>query len=137
MKGYNGAMDEPEPSRRPWLTHERTVLLVVALVVALGLIWLGWQAHIVRHRRVVRAQIEASGGSVGPFEDRLGIETVLLVPATRGSDIPTIRRLIGDEPVDLIGFSRELTAADREAIKAFPEARVWGWPETNAGAGAP
>jgi hypothetical protein len=52
-------MDVPETPRRRWLTHERTVLLMVALVAALGLGWLGSQAYWIAQRRAFLAEMEA------------------------------------------------------------------------------
>ena len=55
-------MDAPEPPRRWWHSHERTILLVIAIIAALPLGQLGSQAQIVMHRRAMRKQIEADGG---------------------------------------------------------------------------
>jgi hypothetical protein len=116
VPGYNRGMDTPESPRRPWLTHERAVLVVIALLAMLPLGWLGWQAAIVQYRRAMRERIQASGGTIntpGP-----------LAIIQSDADIPKIRRLLGDEFYHAIIFDRPLTAADREAIAAFPEAQV-------------
>jgi hypothetical protein len=57
-------MDAQEPSRRRGQSHEWNVLLVIAIVAALPLGWLAWQAGIVQYRRAMRTQIEAGGGLV-------------------------------------------------------------------------
>jgi hypothetical protein len=109
-------MSAPEPYRRWRQSHEWQVLIVLALLAMLPLGWLGWQATIVQHRRAMRDRIEASGGKVrtpGP-----------LAIIQSDVDISRIRRLLGDEFYHAIFFDRPLTAADREAIEAFPEAQV-------------
>jgi hypothetical protein len=117
-------MEDLAPSRRPWFTHERTVLIVIALVVAFGLGWLGWQAQIVRHRQAVRKQINANGG-YGMSDGFLPPAFVLVRAADRDCGISKIRRMLGDEEMPSIVFGDPLTAADREAINAFPEANVY------------
>jgi hypothetical protein len=112
-------MDASEPTRRPWLTHERTVLLVITLVAATGLGWLGWQFQIVSHRRAMLERLEESATMKCD------------VPDPR-SNLLTIRQLLGDEQISSIRFHSEPTAADREAIGAFPEAEVWGAPDPPA-----
>ncbi len=50
--------------RRWWHSYEWNVLLSIALVVALGLGWLGWEASIVHHRMQMRWQLHADGGAL-------------------------------------------------------------------------
>ena len=115
-------MTGPEAPRRRWLTQERTVLLVVSLVVAIGLGWLGWQAQIARHRRAMREQLEATGKFLSDLP-YTGLRT-LIRPAERDSGIPSITWLFGDEYVAEIWLESPLGDSDREAIAAFPEAEV-------------
>jgi hypothetical protein len=136
-------MDAPGTDRRRWLTHERTVLLVVALVVVFGLAtglgWLGWQTSIVRHRRAMRTQIEASGAlvivdvvSAAAFPKRVDWRYAPLVvtirPAAPDPGISNVRRRLGDWRVESLFFNRQLTDADKEAIRAFPEAEIQAIP---------
>jgi hypothetical protein len=132
-------MDAPERTRRPWLTHERSVLLISAIIAALALSWLGWQAHIVQHRRAMRAQIEAGGGEVALYIINVGSVSMAseIRSAETANGVPWLRRLLGDQDASLVSFQRQLTTADREAIEAFPEATVFGIPETSAPADAP
>jgi hypothetical protein len=117
-------MDASEPTRGPWLNHERTVLLVVALVAALALGWLALQAHTARYRRSMREKIQANGGRVlsGVCSNPSARE--LIRPAEPDSSVPWIRWQFGDEHVDEIWFEGPLTDSDRKAIAAFPEAEV-------------
>jgi hypothetical protein len=127
--GYNDGMDEPEPTRRRWLTHERTVLLVVAIAIVLLLGWLGPEVYTVRHRKAVRKQIEASGGSVFTETVDWGTPTdsVVVRPIDFGAlGMSKTRALLGDERVTAIWIHHQLTDADRESIKVFPEAEVRG-----------
>jgi hypothetical protein len=120
-------MDPAEPSRRRWIGHEWTVLLVIAIVATLAFGWLGWQFSIVVHRRAMWLQINANGGwSPGETLDwshSIGPDTVR---ESEQLGIPKIRRLMGDTSSPYITFDHPLTAGDREAIQAFPEARIYG-----------
>jgi hypothetical protein len=116
-------MDTPEPPRR-WLSHEWTVLLVLAIVAALGADYVGRQASVVRYRRTMREQIVA-GGAQMPGDDFIAVPSfALLRPADGHRSISWMRELLADEAVSTIWFDLELTASDREAIAAFPEAEV-------------
>jgi hypothetical protein len=120
-------MDESGSSRRRWSSHEWNVLLVIGIITALPLGWLGWQASIVQYRRSMRKQIEANGGRVVRSTDA-GISgaTVMIRNAATDRSIPKIRRLLGDDgEVQFIVLGNRPTAADLEAAKAFPEAWVY------------
>lgn len=128
-------MDAPESPRR-W-HQEWNVRVVIAIIAAIGFACLGWEVQTVRHRRAMLAQIEAAGGEVvivafetpaNPF-----VPPVRIRPADRDYRhyyLSEIRRLFGDGKIGLILFDRRLTAADREAIEAFPEAYVDGIPDS-------
>jgi hypothetical protein len=95
-------------------SYRRRMLLVIALLVALPLGWLGWQVSIVRHRQAMRSQIEASGGKVftpGPL-------------ASIEGDISTIRRMLGDEFTHQIFLRGDSRIDEREVAESFPEARI-------------
>ena len=86
------------PPRRSFRFALRTMFVVVTLIC----IWLGWQVSIVRHRRAMRAELEASGWRFslvgdGPFfRDSI-------IPGER--DPPHgqfIRRLMGDSEYEYI-----------------------------------
>ena len=105
--------------------------LFVALTIAgIALGWLAWQANIVRHREQMRAQIEAAGGAI--FFDSVDWMHSPDVRELRKGDyqlqVSAIRRWLGDRRIGFIGFNRQLTEADRQAIEAFPEAQVHGVP---------
>ena len=127
-------MDAPESYRRRWWhSYEWTVLLAIAISAALGLGGLGWQASIVGHRRAMRNQIEASGGSVNYFgysgpPEAFVIAKIRAAGGNRG--ISPIRRLLGDQVISEVYFRRQITAADRKAMEAFPEAELWGVPDS-------
>jgi hypothetical protein len=117
--------DEPKRFRRRWHSHERHVLVVIALIAAVPFGWLAWQANIVRHRRAMRDQIEANGGADWEWEE--GFTPIIRYPVAWDS-FSEIRRLLGDKEIWGIEFSRQLTPSDGEAIEAFPEATVVGIP---------
>jgi hypothetical protein len=99
-------------------------VLVTLLALALG--WLGWQQHIVRHRRAMRMAIAGSGGIVfiGDIEWMHSPEIKEIRPADYRYKISAIRRLLGDHFAYLIAFHRRLTADDQQALDAFPEAEI-------------
>jgi hypothetical protein len=135
------------PRRRWWHSPEANVLVAIGLVVAIGLGWLGWQVSIVQHRRAMRAQIMASGQTeftgkgtlrTGPvfFGGSGSIKRLTPPPATvqirtaeLGREHSRLRQLLGDQEISSLYFWRPLTAADRTAIDAFPEADVRGVPD--------
>jgi hypothetical protein len=141
------AMGDAEPFRRPWLTPERSVLLIIAIIAALALSWLGWQAHIVQHRLKMRWQIHANGGAmfllnlveIGPHteggsaqRDALGPDAIVRIyhRPEPDSGLSRLRLLLGDEEINHILFWRPLVAGDLEAIEAFPEAHIQGLAES-------
>ena len=137
-------MDAPETSRRRWWqSTEWNVLLVLALVVAIGLGWLGWQASIVRHRRAIGRQFETDGevrfGRMMYASKKIVISPPPLFreihPADPRCAVSQVRRLLGDQEVRFIEFWRPLTAADRQAMEAFPEAEVKGVADSPQGPG--
>jgi hypothetical protein len=120
-------MDAPEPSRRPWQSHEWNVLLAIAIVTALPLGWLAWQAGIVQHRRFMRTQIEAAGGLVIGSEGAGGGFPGTIVQIRAGDPeyrVSEIRRLLGDDAIELIVLGPGIASFEGEEIKAFPEAHV-------------
>jgi hypothetical protein len=122
-------MDASEPTRRRWRSHEWNVLLVIALIAAFGLGWLAWQAQIVRHRRAMRAQIEAGGATViGSYWTGGGAPFVSIEQVRAGDPdyrVSEIRRLLGDAPVWWIVLRPGVSGSDVREIQAFPEAEVW------------
>ena len=119
------------PTRRRWFQFGLGTMLLLVTIFALPLGWLGWQLQIVRSRQAVRKQIAASSGSVFVGElDWKGRSTSMRTvrPADYNLEISALRRRLGDEFVDLIAFSRQLTAADRRAIAVIPEAEILAIP---------
>jgi hypothetical protein len=92
--------------------------------------WLGWQAQIVRYRRAVRDQIEASNAHIVSTDTLLGPNFVQFRAADPTTEISTIRRLLGDQSTGKIVFSRPVTTIDLEVAEAFPEAEVFGINES-------
>jgi hypothetical protein len=123
------AMDESERS------HHRALWLIAALLALIPLGWLAWQAKIVRYRRAMREQIEASGGLVigsegGSYSDSVEI---LRVPVDDPS-VPWIRQLIGDDQIQAIVLRSGHSDVEDEATEAFPEAPVYALTPASAGA---
>jgi hypothetical protein len=109
-------------------------LFVAVTILAIPLGWLAWQAETGHHRELMLATIKANGGNfyIGIDLDRIRFErspqVVIVRPVDNSAGISKIRELLGDGHIDLIGFNRQLTAVDRAAIEAFPEAKVMAIP---------
>jgi hypothetical protein len=97
-------------------------LLLVAFAISLPLGWLGWQAHVVSHRREMRKLIEANGHDVFAVAD-------ILAPGAVDIDyyIPWTRRMLGDREILGIDFHHPPQPEVIAAARAFPEAQV-SWP---------
>jgi hypothetical protein len=87
-------MDAPAPSRRLWLSHEWNVLIVIAILSALGLGWLGWQANWIRQRHAFLAEMK-------PRFDALSNSEVLIFDGGSHPRFPTVApwplRYFGEE----------------------------------------
>jgi hypothetical protein len=84
-------MDEPERTHRPGLTHERAVLLVILLLAAVSLGWLGYYVKWKNERNGMRAWIDAHsvGGAIGyQMEPR--------------PPLPWMLSLLGETPVETL-----------------------------------
>src|SRR5580698_795457 len=106
-------MDAPESTRRRWWhSTEWNVLLVLTIVIAIGLGYVGWQAYVVHHRWAMREQIKAGGGTISrgsPDSDHYYIRErspYYIVRQGNWADPPKVRLLLGDEIVRSIEFPR-------------------------------
>lgn len=107
------AAAQPE-ARRRWYQFSLRMLLIVVTALAVPCAYLGWQAKIVSHRKLVLKSATEHG--------------LILMPDAAAADavatVPWIRRMMGDVPVRSawwVGASKE----DRERFaEAFPEATV-------------
>jgi hypothetical protein len=107
------------PKRR-WSFTLRTLFAAVTICgVFAG--WLGHEASTVRHRMEMRDYLIRRGANIG-------------VPSVHGSPfrsalsppkLPRLRAWFGDDLTWLIWLNGPLTAADEQAIAAFPEANVY------------
>lgn len=105
----------------------RTLLLALTVLS----VWLGWNANIVRERRIARKDIEASGATViesdapgsWPYHIPIGYSLVMIRPAT---PLSTVRGMMGDISVSAI-IVREQGSMERQVSLAearFPEAKI-------------
>ncbi len=110
--------DQPSPRRRRFQFRLRTMLIVVTLL-AVPCAYVGWQAKIVRERKIMARRIMAVDKGfvyVNPTQPS---------HIVAASSIPWIRRLLGDEPVSMILLPIVTGPTTRgEAQAVFPEAAV-------------
>jgi hypothetical protein len=118
------------PAPKRWFRWSLRTLFVVVTLVSVPLGSLAWQAHIVRHRQQMLGQIKADGGII--FVGHVDWMHSPLVRVIRHGDykyiISPLRSWFGDRRVSLIGFNRQLTAFDRQAVEAIPEVQIHAIP---------
>ncbi len=119
------------PKRR-WPRFTLRTLFVAVTLAACGLAWLGQQAQLVRHRRLmlkhlISRSVSVQGPSLMFFKTRTDALEDIRWKNYRepeaARNLPAIRHLIGDVEVDSIWLA-EIRNEDIEALSAFPEARV-------------
>jgi hypothetical protein len=114
-------MDAPTPMRRPWLTHERAVLLVVAIVMLIILAWVAWQATIVHERRAVAKWIDQRNRDALSKEFH-GVE--FFGSSSQSNLTEYVRTLLGDRQAAWVQMVPPITEEERDRIaRAFPEAQ--------------
>jgi hypothetical protein len=103
--------------RRPSFSL-RTLLVLVALFCG----WLAWERHLVLQRRAARERFtrhEVTLLAAAEWSPLPGS-----APLERAT-IPVVRRLLGDEAVQIIYVPRTFDQSESErAARLFPEARV-------------
>jgi hypothetical protein len=116
--------------KRCWFRFSLRTLFVLVTAFGFVVAWLGWQLQIVRHRQAVRRQVEETDGIVfaGDIEWKRSPAIVVMRDADYTYKISPLRRFLGDQFIELIGFNRQLTADDHRAIDSIPEAEVDGIP---------
>jgi hypothetical protein len=121
-------MSEGPINRQRWF---RFSLRTVALSLAAFGLWLGWNVRVVHERNAMRYEIRKNGGYVllvhsleSPLDandnEVIGNQMFDVV----GDNVPLspLRRLLGDEPVVMIGVKRPDEI--QRAKKIFPECAV-------------
>jgi hypothetical protein len=114
------------PNRRWFRFTLRTLFVTVTLACALSG-WLVWNLRQMRHRVETAKRIESRGGSV---------EWGWIYDSDLKS-VPSLWRLIGAEPMFLVGLPCEIFTKDEaKAVReTFPEALVYrvepGWDATD------
>jgi hypothetical protein len=105
-----------KPKRRRWLRYCIGALLVATVLVSS---WLGWQASIVRHRRILRDDLVDRGGFVIPLtdiptdENHQPIQDISLQPHGR-----FIRQLLGDQEPGGFVLPTDYTQAEYQELRA-------------------
>ena len=115
--GDNGPMedepsraDPPKRKRRPFQFSLRT-LMIFTMVVAVACGWVGWQAKIVRDRKVEL--------------NRTVNMRLIGIDSDQAKAIPWVRRLLGDVSVSSISMPAETTIDELDRLRAlFSESRV-------------
>ena len=103
--------ENPVPARRRFQFRLRTVFVVVTLLA----VWMGWQAHIVRHRKEMLDWMIARQWAV-----------VELGP-DQSPSLPWHRRLMGDRELSIVIPDHGTHENQQEVQAAFPKARILAW----------
>ena len=106
---YTGRMDE-RPKRRWFRFTLRTMFVVVTV---LG-VWLGWNLHELRQRKLTRQYIVSHGGYV--FDG---------VSDRPWNSLPYSWAILGEKPVETVGLPLQFEPEDRRHIeRLFPDAHI-------------
>jgi hypothetical protein len=111
----------PAPKRR-WFQFSLRTLFVVVTVLC---VWLAWNINTVGTRAAARARIEADGGQFFSGGMGIGGNIRLKRPGDRSFRLSAIRKLLGDEKVEIICFSTADAYYTVEMASPFPEADVY------------
>jgi uncharacterized SAM-binding protein YcdF (DUF218 family) len=125
------ASPSPFPTRRRWFQFSLATLFVLVTLCAIFFGWLAREWEIVRHRKVLLGQIEASDANVFTGGQATFKHSPVIKIVRHGDHafrISKLRQRFGDTSVTDILFRRQLTDADREAVKAFPDADIYAIP---------
>jgi hypothetical protein len=115
------------PRKHRFRYNLRTLMLVVTLLC----LWLGWEFNAIQERRAIVEWTVANDGLVYNGGSHIGFfdgsfSTLTFTPAS----MPFWRRWMGDVAALEITLPASATARDhRRAQRAFPEARVYMFPE--------
>ena len=120
---------EPPKRKRRWFQFSLRTLMIVVSLLAVPLGYVGWQAKIVRERRCALSAITESGGHIWTREGYCSSTEPgagRMPPDEWPSEVPWLRRLLGDEHVASIQLAWDVSVAERIRIEAlFPEATVF------------
>ena len=102
--------------RRSWFRFSlRTLLILMTLLCC----WLAWESSIVRQRKALLSQMQASGAFHITPARHWGDP-----PPTPRATIPWIRRWLGDEAIQSVTYSYAPPEIDMQRVeRAFPEAQ--------------
>jgi hypothetical protein len=114
--------EPPKSNRRRFQFRLRTLMVVVTVFALIPCGYLGWEAKVVRERRLWLAHLQAEG--YGP---RIGD---IVVYAGNGHGGPNnVRRWLGDKEVITIAIPATISEEDKETtLRLFPESNVLQTP---------
>src|SRR5579862_7418593 len=99
----------------------QTLLIGVGLL-GLPCAYVAHEAKIVRGRQSMRAQIESAGGWVDTAKWSIANPIWVRLGHAEPSDVPWVRRWLGDEAMDYLCVPSSMQHGDVEEIRAaFPE----------------
>jgi hypothetical protein len=107
--------------RRSWFRFSlRTLLILMTLVCC----WLAWESAIVRQRKALLAQMQASGAFTISKTPATWTVSSLTNPKEypRPATIPWVRRCLGDEAIQYVSYFNVPPEIDLQRVKrTFPE----------------
>ena len=107
---------------RPSFRFSLRTLFAVVTLACVSLAWYDHEANIVRNRQAMRMQIRLAGGRLEHRSGSILFDSVAPLDASR--KVSLLQRWLGDEHQRVIVFERQLTDADWDVVRAFPEAKV-------------
>jgi hypothetical protein len=141
-------MADQLPPRRRFQFRLRTMMIAVTLL-AVPCAYIGWQATKMRDRKAwiesnsatysIKQEYVLAEGTRVMTQERIGPNSRLshgleyyVLNQGRGEDSPGwVRRLLGDEPIDVICIKEDASTAEmRSVVVLFPEAKVFATRRT-------
>jgi hypothetical protein len=116
--------DPPKRKRRRFQYRLRTLMIgVTLLAVPLG--YVGWQAKIVRERKLLADEYRRSPNCYISTETNVENWPWRPMPHANPREVSWLRRLIGDEAIARIAFDRPISDAELFKLRdMFPEATI-------------
>ncbi len=116
-----------EPPKRRFQFRLRTLMIVVMLL-AVPLGYVGWQAKTVRQRQYLLQRLKSKDTAYPTTADadwRFWTSPLFIKAEEPAPSVPLVRKLLGDQAVVAIVYFSQVDDLDFQQVeRAFPEAKV-------------